>query len=577
MSNKFDPMTGERIFPQEEIETDFKFDPMTGEPIQPAQAPQPAMSGFDPMTGQPIQPAQAPQPAMGGFDPMTGQPIQPAQAPQPAMGGFDPMTGQPLQPVQAPQPAMSAFDPMTGQPISPAPQMNIIPAGPAPVKKKKLALFLSLLVVGIILIGSALAVVATGAFSTKVKLNSIIKRTFKETPYIYRDMDFQNISKLLSSDNYTIDFDTRVREIDFDMQMSYAKNKDRNQIDFRADIADLPESLDTLVEIGSGELKASSSHLRGKYLAYNYQGFNSGYITELDEENILPKINRLLQNFDEGKVKEDLTVNIQNAFTDELNKVDVTSIPKRNFIVDGDMRLCAGYEVYLSPQFFNRMLDEWERTLRNYLNDLSFYTDNSREFRDILDELEYVRDEFYSKMHFKINFFSYKNKLAAIELIPLFDNPHNVTVEILFECGDYRMQNMSVISKENGRPSEAFHMEGYFTGNRETLRFYEEYYDYYKEELFSIDYDRGSGNISLVGEDFSMRLILESKKNFFKIQLLDFRDYYDESAGVTGSFSIHKNGFLKDFIGEKIDIGNIGEDEFIDLVEGFYDLMDFYY
>lgn len=529
----FDPITGEEI--KEEIkENDMMFDPMTGKPLNQPQEPM----GFDPMTGKPLNQPQEPM----GFDPMTGKPLnQPQAAPEPVQEpmGFDPMTGKPLnQPQAAAEPVQEqgGFDPMTGRPLGENGKKN---------KKNKMPLLMgaaaAVLVAVILVLG-----VKTGLLAGKAgRVLVAVTNTVTETPHFVKEMKPLG---MLMGNKYSVSFSGEVSNVKF----SGAANVNNKEKQVSAKLNYDGSKVELLGGIDSKAVKLQVPVLSKKVFVYNYKGKNTGYIVdELDDE--LDAINSALEMLADGtKDTSGVYKDLVKIFTKELKSLKFTSARKEEYSVNEKTVNCKGYTTVLTGTNAVHIVDGLEDLYKKHFADKIKGEDILEEVEETFDDM---REEVEDMDDVTITFYIYKNKLAAIRLVNYADDE----VELCFEGGDFRMQNMMF-------KSEGYRMQisGEDNGTEETFKL-KERTGTKNTDLgsFKYNYKSGTFSISLMNE-LSVSGKLNRSGSDLTLKLNSIRvDYFsiDPKLEVT----LSKKVKMESFSGNEFDIGNADRDDLMDL------------
>ena len=165
-------------------------------------------------------------------------------------------------------------------------------------------------------------------------------------------------------------------------------------------------------------------------------------------------------------------------------------------------------------------------------------------FDDIYDLCGYMDDV-------DVEFYIYKNKLAAVYV----DDGSN-TGEILFEGGDYRLQNVEC-NFENDYDDMSFEIDGSSKGSVENLEFILDGYT-----ALEVEYDSKNGDFTVENDYFDMDGTLKKNGKGF-----DFSVDYDE---LNLALSLTADTKLEKYEGDEIDVTELDYDDISDLAMDFY-------
>jgi hypothetical protein len=461
------------------------------------------------------------------FDPMTGQPIQPQ--PQQDAVRFDPMTGQPIQPQPQPQPqgAVTGYDPMTGQPIY-AGSGTTFTAAPAAKAGIGIGVKIGIAaaVVAVVAVGTTVfAGVRNGAFlSPAGKVELAVSNTLSDGPELLEDL---NASSILESKNYTLG-----------MEASYSGQK-------------------VSVEFRSSEKKKQLEAAVDTTLVYYYTKDNDGALIDAMGEDTVNQINDLLKGAEDSGAQDEFIQTIQ----DEFDSLEYEKISAETFEVDGKDRKCKGYATTVSGDNLNNILDAYMDYIEACMPDsLSQY------WR--WDNVSELQDEFADMDDLNVSFFIYKNKLACIRIDEDGDDP----VEIQFQGGDYRLQNVELVV--DGKTY--MKLSGEKDGLTETIKLKAA-----GETVFKAEYDTKSGDFDIEVSKVTVSGNVESSRKGVTLTIsqissldgLKLTIYAQEDADFA---DVEKKDLF--------DVGNADESDFYDLmddidtdvIEDYMDLFGYY-
>lgn len=498
---------------------------------------------FDPMTGEPINPAPTPAPEsvqQMNFDPMTGKPINPAPAPtpeQPQMK-FDPMTGQPINPTLVqPQPQM-AFDPMTGMPLQQPPK-----------KKKKTGLIVGI-VAGVVVVagaGTVFAGVQSGFFLSKSnKVLRATANTFSESSHV---MEALSGLSVMSSKAYTVDIKGEAEG--YSVQATYAEKDNEKQISGSVEGPELSD-VEFLAGIDKDEIKLSAPLLGDKIYTYNYNEKKSGYLVDSMGADNVETLDKLCKQMFSDEEQKKNALEFSKKYSEMYKKLEFESADKESFEVDGKDRKCAGYKTTITSDYMVECVDIFEDYMDAQMGDLVEQATTGSDYDDYKESFDELRDAFKEMPDLDITFYIYKNKLACVKAVE--PSKEDQDIQMLFKGGDWRTQNMELISCGES----VMKISGSQDGNEEVFGVSIE-----GEKVGELTYDFKSGEYTLdIEDEGSVSGTLEGRRDGLKLTM--------EGAGVNISLDVKKGAELQKFSGEKFDIGNASEEELQALVQEIY-------
>lgn len=498
---------------------------------------------FDPMTGEPINPAPTPAPEsvqQMNFDPMTGKPINPAPAPtpeQPQMK-FDPMTGQPINPTLVqPQPQM-AFDPMTGMPLQQPPK-----------KKKKTGLIVGI-VAGVVVVagaGTVFAGVQSGFFLSKSnKVLRATANTFSESSHV---MEALSGLSVMSSKAYTVDIKGEAEG--YSVQATYAEKDDEKQISGSVEGPELSD-VEFLAGIDKDEIKLSAPLLGDKIYTYNYNEKKNGYLVDSMGADNVETLDKLCKQLFSDEEQKKNVEELSKKYSEMYKKLEFESADKESFEVDGKDRKCAGYKTTITSDYMVECVDIFEDYMDAQMGDLVEQATTGSDYDDYKESFDELRDAFKEMPDLDITFYIYKNKLACVKAVE--PSKEDQDIQMLFKGGDWRTQNMELISCGES----VMKISGSQDGNEEVFGVSIE-----GEKVGELTYDFKSGEYTLdIEDEGSVSGTLEGRRDGLKLTM--------EGAGVNISLDVKKGAELQKFSGEKFDIGNASEEELQALVQEIY-------
>jgi len=514
--------------------------------------------GYDIMTGDPIYEDAQPE--------VTAEPVveQPTPAANQNFTGFDPMTGQPIYgQAQTNEQAPSGFDPMTGQPI-----YGAVPAT-APVKPKKGGKAL-IVVGGIVAAVVVLALIIVlgvkgGLFLSKgSKVAVATKNTLSDTPKLVQDLE--PLFKVVSGVG-TLEGSFAYEDISAEGFVSI----DKSEVNVNAvlNIDDIPE-IDISAQANSKGIKAQSKAISDYTFVYNTaDDKEDGFIAEMAGEESLEQLDNALAAFDQVEESEKLAKDLAKIIADEYKSLEFEKAKEKEFEVDGKDVKCKGYSVEITEDNIMNVVDGMEEILDEAYGDL--LDEAGMDAKDLTEEIEYAVEDMED---LELTFYIYKNKLAA--LILAVDKEE---IEVEFQGGDYRMQNVVVSYDRN----ELFEIKGETEKSVEKMEVV-----VYGNEAFAYEYDTKSGDleVEVAGGSLEVAANIKAKSGSVAVTLDDIRgtSYFTGSYGddemtrldLECTLTFKDSAEKAKFSGKEFNVGTADEDEFEDLVDDLEDAIEDY-
>lgn len=472
------------------------------------------------------------------FDPMTGEPINPAPTPEQPQMKFDPMTGQPINPTLVqPQPQM-AFDPMTGMPLQQPPK-----------KKKKTGLIVGI-VAGVVVVagaGTVFAGVQSGFFLSKSnKVLRATANTFSESSHV---MEALSGLSVMSSKAYTVDIKGEAEG--YSVQATYAEKDNEKQISGSVEGPELSD-VEFLAGIDKDEIKLSAPLLGDKIYTYNYNEKKSGYLVDSMGADNVETLDKLCKQLFSDEEQKKNVEELSKKYSEMYKKLEFESADKESFEVDGKDRKCAGYKTTITSDYMVECVDIFEDYMDAQMGDLVEQATTGSDYDDYKESFDELRDAFKEMPDLDITFYIYKNKLACVKAVE--PSKEDQDIQMLFKGGDWRTQNMELISCGES----VMKISGSQDGNEEVFGVSIE-----GEKVGELTYDFKSGEYTLdIEDEGSVSGTLEGRRDGLKLTM--------EGAGVNISLDVKKGAELQKFSGEKFDIGNASEEELQALVQEIY-------
>lgn len=511
-----------------------------------------------------------------GYDIMTGDPIYedaqpevaaaPAAQPQQDFVGYDPMTGQPIYGhAQANEQAPTGFDPMTGQPIYGAAPV-IAPAKPK--KGGKVMLIIGAVIAAVVVLALVIVLgVKSGLFLSKGnKVAVATANTLSDAPKLVQDLE--PLFKVTSGTG-TLEGTFTYEDISVEGFVSLDKTEANAQVILN--IEDIPE-IDVAAQVNAKGIKAQSKALSDYTFVYNTaDDKEDGFIAEMVGEDALEELDAALASIGEVQDTDKFAKDLTKIITDEYKELEFEKAKEKEFEVDGKDVKCKGYSVEITEDNIMNIVDGMEDILDEAYGEV--LENVGMDAKDITEELEYA---FEGMDDIELTFYLYKNKLAAI----IFDVEGD-KIEVEFQGGDYRMQNVVVSYDRN----ELIEIKGETEKSVETMEFV-----VYGREVFAYEYDTKSGDLEVeaAGGDLEISANIQSKGSSVTVALdkIYGTSYWTGIYGDSGEdkerveldcvLTFKENAEKAKFSGKEFNVGTADEDEFEDLVDDIEDAIEDY-
>ena len=289
--------------------------------------------------------------------------------------------------------------------------------------------------------------ICNGAFlSRRNKILLATKNTLKDMPQIAQNMTAADI---IISGKYTLDVKADINGKGFDGTF---KRKDAQlQADGAVLISGM-EDIDFLARLDDEQLCASIPTLTDDLLVYNYREEKDGYIVDLLGEEGVASLDLALSELSSKKERNKAAQEILSVIYDECKNLDIKRAEKAEFKVDGRGRKCSGYEFSVTESNFLRVIDKLEDIYDEYYHGVADI------FKlNIGDRFSKLKSEVYSMGDINVKVYLYKNKLAAVVTE---SETSDATFRLLFQGGEYRMQNLELLVEDQYGEHSVFELKG---------------------------------------------------------------------------------------------------------------------
>lgn len=528
--------------------------------------------GYDMMTGEPIyeeaaQEAAAEQPAVEAVaEPVAEAVVEQPVVEQPTQGeflGYDPMTGQPIYGQQQQQP--TGFDPMTGQPI----YGNVPTAAPAkPAKKKgKAPVIILAVLAGVVALALLIVVgVKSGLFLSKGnKVAVATANTFAETPQLVKDL-----KPILAVTTGTFSLTGNFEMDEIAVEGTVSLDKTEASAFGSLNIEDIPE-IDFAAQVNSDGIKAQSKAISDMTFVYKTaDDKEDSFLAEMAGEETLEMLDDALAALEETAEPDAFIKDMTALVVAEYGELEFEDAKEKEFEINEKDVKCKGYTVEITEDNIMNIIDGMEDLIDETYGDALKEAGVSA--KQLTRELEY---EIEGMEDVELTFYLYKNKLAAIIV-----EVEGEKVEIEFQGGDYRMQNV-VVSADR---MDIMEIKGETDGSVETVELI-----VWDEEVFAYEYDTKSGDLVVEAYDGDLEIEanIDAKSDSVTVTLQDvfgtsyvtsmlsgYSDSDTENLNVTCSLTFSDKAKKASFSGSEFNVGTADEDDFYDLVEDLEDTLE---
>ena len=367
------------------------------------------------------------------------------------------------------------FDPMTGKPLAPG-------AMPGCINKKKkipwLAIIISCLaicVIGIVIIFTA--IIKSGILlPTSDKILLAVKNTVDDKTELEKDID---ITDILNSGVYTVNLSAGDDSAYGDIK--YVSGRKRKQVSANMNFND-DFSMAARIDVDDENIKVCLP--LEDNITYAYQYMNDS----LEGENA----DKFYSMINDSKTMADIKEDIQEAYIQEFRQLEFEKMPEKLHMIDDKTQKCKGYKTIITSDNIQNVKESIKNievngdTLENTLDAVDL------DIELLMEYLGLYEDSFTDNMI--VETYIYKNKLASVLIYADDEN-----LQVLFEGGDTRTQNMRVMHFKNGYKYCMFAREGSVDGKfqEDIIRIYD------GDTTIYSNYDSGSGNINLSVDNYN--------------------------------------------------------------------------
>lgn len=277
--------------------------------------------------------------------------------------------------------------------------------------------------------------ICSGAFlSRSNRILLAARNTIKDLPTVVEN---RNAADIIASGKYTIGVKGAVRGKDFDGTFKY---KD-TQLQAGGTISLFGrENLDFLANLDDEQICASIPMLTDNLLVYNYKEEKDGYIVDLLGADGVASIDAALRELTSKEEQNRAAQEILSVIYDEYKTLDIKKAEKEEFIVDGSVRKCNGYEFTVTEDELLQVMDGVKEGYDAYYGGAA----DALKLK-LGDDFSQLRDRACSMGDINVKVYVYQNKLAAV--VAEAENS-DTAFRLLFKGGEYRMQNLELLAED---------------------------------------------------------------------------------------------------------------------------------
>lgn len=289
--------------------------------------------------------------------------------------------------------------------------------------------------------------ICNGAFlSRRNKILLATRNTLKDMPQVVQNMTAADI---IASGKYTIGVKADINGKDFDGTF---KREDTQLQAMGTFSISGSEDIGFLASLDEEQLSTSIPALTDDLLVYNYREEKDGYIVDLLGEEGIASLDSALSELSSKKERNKAAQEILSVIYDEYKKLDIKKAEKAEFKVDGRVRKCSGCEFTVTEDDFLRVIDKIEDIYGEYYRGAADLLE-----RNIGDGFSKFKSEAYNMGDITVKVYVYRNKLAAVVTEA---ETSDVTYRLLFQGGEYRLQNLELLAGDSHGEHSVFELRG---------------------------------------------------------------------------------------------------------------------
>ena len=489
------------------------------------------------------------------FDPTTGEPMNGMQGE--GTGGISPAAPEPVitegPGMAPPEPAMH-FDPMTGEAVmgrGNALDINFMEPPKKPEKNKNM-LWISLGIVVAVLVAAVSAAAAAAVKSGLFMDNSGKVLLALTNTMAYRSHLAEDLAPflVLAEDDYTLGMEVEMPEENAKVEVQYRSQPSEKQLEGGIDVSYFP-TIHFFASVNSEKVKIHIPFLDKRIFTYNYTEKKTGYLTEIFSEYELEEVDAFFETLFLERREESVGEILSSPILEWYRSFKLEKVGAKEFEVNGKERKCAGYQFTVVSEDMVKLIEEMEEIcLGNYPEEIY----NPYEY--YFDEMWYM---FNDMQDLDVTFYLYKNKVECIHI-----EGDGEELDILFESDKKGNLDMEFIFMDE----TVMEIERNITDSVEECIIREYDYDEFSLEM---KYNFQSGDYTIDMEDYydeySLQGNVQSDAKSAEVTM-EITDYYGEELNI--KISVEKGASMEALEGEELDLGNMSEDDWYDLVDNFW-------
>ena len=277
--------------------------------------------------------------------------------------------------------------------------------------------------------------ICNGAFlSRRNKILLATRNTLKDMPQVVQNMTAADI---IASGKYTIGVKADINGKDFDGTF---KREDTQLQAMGTFSISGSEDIEFLASLDEEQLSTSIPVLTDDLLVYNYREEKDGYIVDLLGADGVAAIDAALRELTSKEEQNRAAQEILSVIYDEYKTLDIKKAEKEEFIVDGSVRKCNGYEFTVTEDELLQVMDGVKEVYDAYYGGAA----DALKLK-LGDDFSQLRDRACSMGDINVKVYVYQNKLAAV--VAEAENS-DTAFRLLFKGGEYRMQNLELLAED---------------------------------------------------------------------------------------------------------------------------------
>ena len=489
------------------------------------------------------------------YDPVTGELGNGMQGE--GNGGTPPAVPEPVitevPGTSVPEPAMH-FDPMTGETVMGSgnmPGINFVEPPKKPEKNR------NKLWIGLAIAAAALVVVVSAAAAAAVKSGVFMSNSGKVLLALTNTMSYHSHLAedlapflILAEDEYTLGLEIEMPEENTTVELQYCSLPSQKQLTGGVDVSYFP-TIHFIAEVTPEKVKLHIPFLDKRIFTYNYTEEKTGYLTEMFSAYELEALDTFFETLFLEPGEESLREILSSPILEWYHSFELEKVEAEEFEVNGKERKCDGYQFTIVSEDMVNLTEQMEEIcFGNYpegiYNPYEYY----------FDELWYM---FSDMQDLDVTFYLYKNRIECLRV-----EGNEEKLDILFESDTKGNLDMEFIFMDE----TVMEIERNITDSVEEciIREYD-YEDYY----LGMTYNFQSGDYAIDMEDYydeySLTGNVQSDSKSVTVTMETTDDYGDE---LNFKLSVEKGATIEALEGTEVDLGNMSEDDWYDLLDDFW-------